>query len=275
MKNILYLFLLLLISCSKVEKPQSNQKPLVAVSIPSYLFFVEKIAENTVEVKNLIPAGADPHHFEPTPQHLDLAIKASLWFRSAEHFEKEFLNLILPYNQNLQVCDLTENIPLIEEDLHLWLSPKIAILQAEKIASVLEKNFPKNKQLYQKNLKKLIKEIHKTDLEIQTKLKSAKNRTILVSHKAFSYFCADYGLKQISIENGNQEPNLKTIYHIFNEAKKDKVKKVFIQAQADNKGALLIAKELNVSPFMVDPYSADYLKNLKKIADIIADNNQE
>ena len=271
MKKILYLFLLLLIGCSKVEKPQSNQKPLVAVSIPSYLFFVKKIAGDTVEVKNLIPAGADPHHFEPTPKHLDLAIKTSLWFCSSEHFEKEFLPLILPYNKNLQVCNLTENIPLIEKDLHLWLSPKIAILQAEKIASVLEKKFPENKELYQKNLKKLVQEIQKTDLEIQAKLKKTNNRTILVSHKAFSYFCADYDIKQLSVENDSHEPNLKTIYHLLKEAKKEKVQKVFIQAQVDNKGALIIAKELKVAPFMVDPYSADYLENLKKIADIIAE----
>lgn len=270
MKNFLYLFLLLLVSCSRIEKPKAN-KPLVAVSIPSYLFFVEKIAHDTVEVKNLIPAGADPHHFEPTPKHLELATNASLWFCSAEIFEKELLDLILPYNKNLQICDLTENISLIEEDLHLWLSPKIAILQAAKIASVLSKKFPENKALYQKNLKTLVKEIKKTDLEIQAKLKSVKHRTILVSHRAFSYFCADYGLKQLSVENDCGEPNLKTLYHLLNEVKKENVQKVFTQTQVDNKGAFFIAKELNLSTFMVDPYSADYLENLKKIAAIIAE----
>lgn len=276
MKKFLYLILIFLISsCSKIDKIEQSDKPLVAVSIPSYLFFIKKIAGNTVEVTNLIPAEADPHHFEPTPKQLNVAIKAQIWFRSQESFENTFFNLIKPYNPNLQVCDLTQDMPLIGNDLHLWLSPKIAILQAQKISAFLEEKFPQNKALYQDNLKKLIQEIQTVDQEIQAKLEKTTHKTILASHSAFSYFCQNYGLKQLSVEDENhKEPTLKSLYQLLNEAKKEKVKKVFIQAQVDNKGAFLIAKELQLTPIMVDPYSEDYLENLKKIADFIVQEPQ-
>lgn len=272
MKNFIYLFLLFCISCSVPEarKPKS-EKPLIAVSVPSYLFFVRRIAQNTAEVKNLIPAEADPHHFEPSAKHLDLAVRAKIWFSSKESFEEEFKPRILPYNQNLKICDLTEGLPVINGDLHLWLSPKIAVLQAEKIEKVLENTFPENAKLYRKNLKELVQEIKAADGEIAEKLKTCKNKTILVSHSAFTYFCKDYGLQQLSVEDENhKEPSLKDFYHLFQKAKKQNASKVFIQAQVDNKGAYLIADKLNLSPVMVDPYSENYLENLKKIADIIA-----
>ncbi|MFA5250417.1 MAG: zinc ABC transporter substrate-binding protein, partial [Parachlamydiales bacterium] len=98
-----------------------------------------------------------------------------------------------------------------------------------------------------------------------------KNRTILASHRAFTYFCAEYGLKQLSVENENKEPDLKTLYHLLNQVKKENVKKIFIQAQVDNKGAQFIGQELELPLFLVDPYSAHYLENLQTIARIIAE----
>lgn len=270
MKKILYLFFLFLISCSKIEAPKTN-KPLVAVSIPPYLFFVKAIAENTIEIKNLVPAGADPHHFEPSPKHLNLASKAAIWFCSKEPFEKEFLSLVHPYNKNLKIYDLSQGIDLIENDTHFWLSPKLAARQAKAIAAALKENFPENAALYQKNLKTLVQKIEDLDLKIQQKLSQTSNKAILSSHRAFSYFCKDYELVQLSVENNHKEPDLKSIYRLLQNAKKAQVKKVFIQAQVDNKGAFFIADKLNVSPIMIDPYSEDYLNNLKKIADLVAE----
>ncbi len=276
MKFFIYFLFLFLIGCSSTVTDQTAKagalkKPMVAVSIPAYLFFVEQIARDTIEVKNLIPAEADPHHFEPSAKHLDLAVKAKIWFISKEAFEEEFIPLVRPYNPNLQVFDLTENIDLIDNDLHVWLSPKIAVLQARKIASVLEKAFPNNRQFYKKNLKNLISRIKQTDREIAHKLQGIGHKTILTSHSAFTYFCKDYGLKQLSVENAHhKEPTLKSFYQLFKQAQKEGVKKIFIQAQVDNKGAVLIAEKLNVSPIMVDPYSEDYLTNLKKLADLIS-----
>ncbi|MFA5250416.1 MAG: zinc ABC transporter substrate-binding protein, partial [Parachlamydiales bacterium] len=168
---LLFASLFLLAGCSGEKKPSVKpKKPLVLVSIPPYLFFVQKIAGETLEVKNLIPAGADPHNFEPTPKHLTSATRALIWFRSEEPFEKTFLELLRPYNQKLIECNLNEKIALINHDGHLWLSPKIALIQAKKITDMLASAFPENQNLYEDNFQNLKTEIEKTDREIRTKL---------------------------------------------------------------------------------------------------------
>ena len=96
-----------------------------------------------------------------------------------------------------------------------------------------------------------------------------KQSAILVAHPAFGYFCKDYDLIQLSIEIEGKEPLPKDISNILHAAKEHTVRSVFTEPQYSTKGAELIAKQLKIPVYMVDPYSSDYIQNLKTIATLI------
>ena len=47
-----------------------TSKPTVVVSILPLKYFVEKIADSSLQVKVLVPPGSSPEMFEPTPQQM-------------------------------------------------------------------------------------------------------------------------------------------------------------------------------------------------------------
>ncbi|MBS0653620.1 MAG: zinc ABC transporter substrate-binding protein [Verrucomicrobia bacterium] len=290
MKKSIFLFLISLCFAScQPESPRQKEKT-VLVSIAPYAFFVHQIAGKDQPVTTLVPEGANPHIYEPKPKEVEKVRDASLWVRLGESFDQKVFKVIQEQNPQMRIVDVTEGIHLLSScevddpshehhhchgndegsDIHIWLSPKLAKVQADTIAKALMEAFPENSQLYEKNLNRFIAELDLLDQEISTILAPMKGDAILVSHPAFAYFCQDYGLVQLSVEMEGKEPLPQQVTHLLEEARHYKVATVILEPQYSNKGAELIAQELGIPTATVDPYAEDYLDNLRSIAQIIA-----
>ncbi len=266
------LVLLFLFSCN--SEPVS-EKPSVLVSVVPYAFFVEKIAGDALEVQILVPPGANPHVYEPSPKQVEKAYLAKVWFRLDEPSEKKIFSVLCEQNRAMKMVDLSEGLDLIGDchhegaDKHIWLSPKLAEKQATLIAQTLGEMFPQMQQQFQKGLDSFLKDLESLDAEIGAKLKPFAGDALLVSHPAFGYYCREFGLKQLSIEYEGKDPLPQDIEQTLKEAKESHVRAVFTQIQYNNKGAELIAEKLHLPVYSVDPYASDYLENLRHITELI------
>jgi zinc transport system substrate-binding protein len=276
--------------CEKGSHPSATPKAVVLVSIPPYRYFVERIAGPNLSVQTIVPPGANPHLYEPAPKQAAVLSQAKLWLSIGESFEKKIAQVLKEQNPQLKIVDMKKDIPLLPlmtsscghhgskhryeneeaKDLHIWLSPKLAQKQAAHIAACLMELFPENKEMYAKNLNHFLTELEDLDREISLLLAPMKNKAVLVSHPAFGYFCKDYHLTQLSIECEGKDPLPQNIVQTLQQAKEFQVKNVLLQPQYNNKGAEMIAKKLKVPVFMLDPYSSDYIANLRLIAAAIA-----
>lgn len=263
----------------------SGEPPKVLVSVAPYTYFVERIAGNHVSVNLMVPEASSAHTFEPSPKQMISATQSDIWFRIGEPFEVKALNAIKSVRPDLVVVDLRKGISLLHgqckhvhaeghcgADLHLWLSPKIAKIQAEIIAEALIQQFPKHKEDFEKNYQGFIKEL--TDLEdfIFTTLAPVKNRMLIVSHPAYAYFCKDYNFTQVSIEFEGRDPTGKQLTTLLNCAKQSQVHFILTQPQYSDKAARLIADQIHARLISVDPYSEKYDSTLRLIATVIAEN---
>jgi len=290
MKKALLFFVttsfIFLVACSK----QPEEKNEVLVSIPPYLYFVEALTGGEIKATSLVPPEANPHIYEPTPKQVQKAKEAKLWIRLDESFEKKISKSLKEINKDLNVLNLADSskIPYIYEehkcssckhhhhgsdtkDLHIWLSPRMAKIQVSLIAKSLIEAFPDRKDLIQRNLIILQSKLSKANESFTKQLLPYKGDSIIVSHPAFGYFCRDYDLKQISIELEGKDPLPRELTSILALAKKTPIRTVFTQVQYNNKGAQIIAKQLNLPIHEVDPYSADYLQNLEKLVHYIVE----
>jgi len=286
-KRLLFLlFLPLFFSCTKKEPP-SEGKLSVLVTIAPYAYFVERIAGETIAVQTLIPPSMNIHTYEPTPKLVEMSTQAKVWFRIDEPFEKKIVQALLEKNPQQKIVNLQEGLPLLSsedavelgsceayahggEDLHTWLSPKLALRQAKVISETLIALFPENKELYQKNFNDLALDMKKLDRNLDTLVTPYKGDALLVSHPALGYFCHDYGLFQLSVECEGKEPRPKDVERILMQAKKYTVRCVFLQRGFNNRGAILIGKKLQLPIYQIDPYAKDYLKNMREIAKYIS-----
>ena len=257
--------------------------PEVLVSIPPYKFFVESIAKNTVKVRSIVPPTESAHFYSPTPKEMTQVSHADIWFTIGESFEGKVLPALQSHNQGLKVVDLQDKVNLIDTqqhkgeshgchhciggiDLHFWLSPLQAKVQAKTIAEALIKQYPEHSLLYEKNLKVLtesLDDLHKTIKEI---LASTTKKAALVSHHAFAYFARDYGFEISSIEFEGKSPSSLELTQILKFAKEREIDRIYILKQFQNKGAIEVAKHINAELVMIDPYSEKYLVNLRDIA---------
>jgi|LakMenEpi03Aug12_release.lakeMendotaPanAssembly.Ray.scaffolds.fasta_scaffold120744_3 zinc transport system substrate-binding protein len=282
LKNCLFF---IFFACAFFNSLAAAQSHYVLVSVAPYKCFVEKIAGDTVKVGLMVPAGASAHTYEPTPKEMMAASTADLWFLIGESFEARAVEAIQSHHPSIQLVDLRQNVDLISadpnhrhegcchkncQDLHIWLSPKQAQIQAKAIAEALGHVYPANHALYQENLKKLIAELQTLDHQISHQLQALDNRTILVAHPAYGYFCRDYQLRQISIEFEGKDPTPRQLTKVLEDARQNQIKKVFIQKQYSNKGARLIASTLNASVINLDPYSENYFSSMLEIAQQIS-----
>lgn len=263
------------------------ENPLVIVSVGPHKYFVETIGGNTVEVIQVVPDSASPHTYEPTPAQILKASKAKVWFKVGEGFEKKAIETLQAHNPQFTVVDLRKGLPLIPTphhchhgkccsmdgaDLHIWLSVRMAQIQAETIADALSALQPEQASFYKKNLQDFLEKLKALDSELTALFKDDKGRTFLVTHPAYGYFCRDYGLNQLSIEYEGKEPTPQAMNRMLEEARRLNLHTVFTQAQYSTKGASLIATLLKGEMVELDPYGTDYLNNMRSIGRAIKES---
>ncbi len=271
---------LILVSCSKEKTTYTevSGKLAVAVSIVPQETFVKAVAGDLVEVVTMIPSGQSPENFQPTPDLLEKFSKSKIYFSIGVPTES---SSIIPkakdLNSSLKIINLDNEVAKVypdrefapgKRDPHIWLSPKRTKVMINIIKEELSKIDPKNKSIYEKNANEYMKKLDKVDNDIKLSLTNLKNKSIIVYHPAFGYFCDDYGLNMVALEEEGKESSPQDLQKIIDMAKEKEIKTIFYQAEIDSKQSKTFADEIGGKTELIAPLSPDYIKNLEKIANV-------
>jgi zinc transport system substrate-binding protein len=267
----------------------------VFVSIAPQKYFVEKIGGKLVNCSILVPAGSDPHTYEPKPRQMAELSKAAVYFAVGIDFEKAWLKKISAANPGMRIVHTEEGIAKIpmaahhdEEpphqkhaeaehhdhagspDPHIWLSPALVKVQAGHMADALAAADPQNKAKYRDGYASFIREIDGLDREFKTLFASSKDRSgnmsFIVFHPSWGYFAKAYGLKQVPIEMEGKDPKPAEIQKLIRFARKEGSRVIFVQPQFSAKSAGMIAREIGGQVVIVDPLALDWAGNLREVA---------
>ena len=267
---ILFVFLFTSIAYAKVN---------VIVSILPQKAFVSEIGGDKVNLTLLIPKGSNPNHYEPKASQMEAVTKADLFFTINGHFEKGWLPRLKDQNTKMEIIDCTLGIERLDwkynkkmkKDIHVWTIPKNIETIAKNIYEALVKYDAKNKNYYKQNYDKFVKKARKTDKKIQDILSDVKDgEKFMVFHPAWGYFAEQYKLEQIAIEKGGKEPKPHQLRKMIDKAREYKVKAILTQPEFSQKGAKVIANELDIKVIGITPLNPKWSKNLIKLANAIA-----
>jgi zinc transport system substrate-binding protein len=229
--------------------------------------FAQKVGQEKVDVKLLIPVGIEPHDWEPTIKDVQQMQKSDLIIINGIGFES-WTNKLTEMNYQGIVVDTSNGIisKNIEEpstnehvdttdDPHIWLNPVFAKIQVQNIADAFSKSDPENQKYYEENAAKYIDELDLLDLKIRNELSNC-NHDFVAFHNAFSYFSNEYGLTQHTILSSNTphaEPTAKTLENVINKAKELNLDVIFTEETADPKTSQVIANEIGGKILVLSP----------------------
>lgn len=264
-----------------------SAEPHVLVSVAPHKFFVEQVADGTVTVDLMVPAGASAHTFEPTPKQMLSASQAEIWFTVGEGFEARAVRALKAHSPGMKIVDMRKGVDMITadphnggcrccvasgQDLHIWLSARQAKIQAKTIAEALSEQYPQYKERYQAALARFIERLDALDKKLTAELAPLQRRVVMVSHPAYAYFCRDYNLGQLSIEFEGKDPTPYQLTTILDKARNLGIKRVYVQPQYSSKGAKLFAYELKAEVITLDPYAEDFIKSMEEIGSQFSKN---
>lgn len=251
------------------------EKIPIAVTILPQAYFVERVGGNFVDVKVMIPKGMNPETYEPTPQQLISLSKARIYVkigRDAFPAEKKFLKILTNKKVMLEAVSMAANSSQQEQDPHIWLSPSAVKKLSHDICGALARIDPAHKSYYERNLASFLQDIAKTDREIRTILAGKEGKAFMVYHPAWGYFAAEYGLKQLAIEEEGKPANLSHMKKIVDLAKKKGINVIFVQKGFDLRSARAVAVEIGARIIETDPLEKDWLANLKNFAKLLQES---
>ena len=297
----------LLVGCSpapEAGRPQdaSAGRLHVTVSILPQKYFLERIGGEHVIVNVMVPPGADPHTYEPKPDQLVALSRAVAYFTIGVEFERAWLPRITAANSTMRMVDTAqgiERIPLVAhhmvadhmvadhdetatpasgdphqaaEDLdpHIWTSPELAKVQARTIYAALAQVDPAHQAAYQANLDSFVADIDQLETDIRAALAGARSHKFMVFHPSWGYFARDFGLEQIPVEVGGQEPSAAELAALISEARANGIKVIFAQPEFSTRAAETIAREIGGHVLLIDPLAEDWLANLRQVAEAFA-----
>ncbi|SDN01035.1 zinc transport system substrate-binding protein [Fictibacillus solisalsi] len=296
---MLSIFSFLLAACSGQKETSSNKDPnklTVNTTIFPLKDFASKIGGKYVSVKNVVPAGVEPHDYEPTIQTMSELSDGDLFIYNGAGLEGFADKAIDTLDRNkTTVIKATQGIRLEAEhaegeesdhehnhgdtDPHVFIDPVHSVKMAENIKDALIKKDPKHKNEYEKNFAALKSELMKLDKSYKTTIQNSSKKEILVSHAAYGYWEKRYGLKQIPISglSPSNEPTQKQLQSIIELSKKHNINYVLFEDNVKPRVADTVKSEVGAealsfhnleSPAKKDS-GKDYISLMKGNLDIL------
>lgn len=249
---------------TRKEKIENETKKLsVYTSFYPMYDFAKKVGGDRIELVNLVPAGTEPHDWEPATTDMVNLSKADVFIYNGAGMEQWADKVIASLeNKKLRIVEASKDIALKNgaddedgKDPHIWLSIRNAKKEMETIKNALVQADPANKDFYEDNYQSNAEKFDALDKEYKISLSPVKNKSIVVAHQAFGYLCHDYGLNQIAIEglSADSEPDPARMSQIIKFAKDNQIKTIFFEELVSPKVAQTIASELGAKTDMLNP----------------------
>ncbi len=264
---VIIFLLILFYACQKsVPEPggepvQSGKKLRVVTTIAPLYSFTSSIAGGSAVVENLLPQGMGPHEYSFSPQDMKKIAEADVLIKNGAGLESWLDNLIASSQKDaeagrrkLLIVDTSSGLDIIDNDPHIWLSPRNAVAQVINIRDALIRSDPANSESYMKNAAGYIARLENLDMDIREQAGTFRTKELIVFHSAFLYFTRDYGLKQAAVirESPAKQPSPGHIANVIDIIKQSGATAIFTEPQFSDKLVSAIAEDLDLQVYSLD-----------------------
>jgi zinc transport system substrate-binding protein len=275
---------LLLAGCTTPQSKATADEaavPTLTVTIEPQRAMVEAVAGERFRVVSMVPKGSSPETYDPTPQQLVRLGQSRAYLRIGYlGFEVAWMDKLRQNAPDMALFDLSQGIAPIYEshadeahasahaagiEPHIWMSAVNARVMADNICRALTTLDAAHAEEFARRTDSLKLVIDRTDSVVRSLLPQ-HSTAFLIYHPSLSYFARDYGLQQISIEEGGKEPSPAHLKELIERSRAARPSVIFVQPEFDVRNARTLAKDLHVKIVTVNPLSYDWADQMIQVA---------
>ena len=207
--SIALLTILSLTSCGgKPASPSGTTDSVILTSATFLADITRNVAGERLDVESLLPVGADPHSYQPTPHDVAKIVQSKLLIINGAEYEHFLEQLLENAEGEREVVEASAGLsPRIDAgsehgvDPHLWLDPNNVITYVENIREALTHFDPDGAALYKSNADAYAYVAQLKDLDgwinEQVSQIAPEKRLLVTNHEALGYFADRYGFTVI------------------------------------------------------------------------------
>lgn len=277
----------------------------VAVSVAPQKAFVEAIVGDRMDVVTLIPPGASPANYQPSPREMTALEKASVYFSIGVPTEEGNILPLVEANYSdvdiVHLADLVEDVyearyfedEHVHEDEdhededhededhedenheeedhdHTGRDPHIWLSPKRVVVMVYEMvDVLVDLDPEHADEYKQNADVFINELMgLDQEIKDIlgdESLEFIIMHPSLGYFADDYGLEMVAIEEDGKSATSEHLQRVIEYALEHDIHTVFYQTEFDSSQAATISEEINGSVVELNVLSEDYLENLKKM----------
>ncbi|HEY2774555.1 MAG TPA: metal ABC transporter substrate-binding protein [Candidatus Binatia bacterium] len=228
----------------------------IVASIPPLAMLVSELAGDRAVVRSILPGGADPHTFEPTPSDAKAVADADIVVSLGSSID-DWLGASIQASPSATVVKL-DATPDGDDarDPHVWLDPlwvrEHAIAPLQRALAAAD---PDGAARFGASARAMTEHLTDLDVQITRFFSHAITRSFVAWHPAWSIFARRYGLSAIDKigEGEGREPSLRAMIATVRAARAVGVRAVLVEPRADSRLASVLADEIGVPMVTVDP----------------------
>lgn len=235
-----------------VRQPHHEEARINVVTTFSTLnSFVEAVGGDRVHVQNLVPIGASPEDYQPTPQDIATLSDAQLVVENGAGIEAWLQHTIQSAgNSSMKLLVLSDGVPKIDHNPHLWMDPMLAQQYVAKVLDALVRIDPAHRSEYERNAKAYSAQLLALQKWISKQIETipAQQRSMIVFHNAWDYYNRRFGIRTLGVIelSPGQDPNPAYIGQLVDLAQTYHVRAVFSEPEYSPKLAQSLAKSAGI-----------------------------
>jgi zinc/manganese transport system substrate-binding protein len=268
--------------CPAIDGREIN----VVATTPMIGEFVSQVGGDNINLTVLMPAEADPHNYDPSPQDAGKIADADLVFYTGLRYEPSALVKLLENSacSSEVLAEVGENVFPIEfkeeghddhdeeghddhdeeghddheghdhgaYDPHFWFDPNRVSYAAEYIESKLVEFDPSNASVYEAAGKAYVTELKGLVSQVSELISTipSQNRKLITTHESLGYLEAKFGLEVLSTiipsVDSANEISPSQLVGVIDVIEDNNVKVIFIEAEAPSVYADTIVSETGI-----------------------------
>ena len=261
------------LACGDSDEPKAlapGAKLKVVATTVQITALTKDVGGGYIELRGIVPAGADAHEFEPVASDLKAIEDANVILRHGIGLD-DWLDDTLKAGKKARVVVVTKGIKVNKgeedgrkvDDPHVWHDPDNDKIMVRNIADALAKADPAHKSEYDANATVYQGKLDETKAKVQAIINEIPpaDRKLVTNHDAFSYFAGAFGLKIVgavipSVSTAS-EPSAAATAALLDTIRRENVKAIFAESSVNPGLARTLANDARVK--VVDDLYGDSL----------------
>lgn len=289
----LLLMAMLLTACQAQPTAVQNDGTLQVLATTGFLAdLTRQVAGERAVVDSLIPAGADPHAFEPAPQDVVRITRSSVLVVNGTGFEEWLTRTLdnaggsrtlIVASQGLTPRPAENPVAHALGDPHFWLDPLLAKAYVDNIRDGLSQVDPAGSAVYAANAATYQQKLDELDAWIRSQVDTIPpaHRLLVTNHESFGYFADRYGFTVVGAVvpsvSSSASPSAQDLARLIDLIRQSGAPAIFLESGTNPQLADQVARDTGIRvvsgllTHSFGPEAQDYIAMMKLDTQLIVD----